>query len=89
MRGPDGGMCGAATVVHAVDALRGRMTALCYMRSMKKTLSVVSTLVGVTELVWQMRSQVLVQPYTRIDLQHLKKADRQLFDERPYEWLSR
>lgn len=56
MWGLDRELCGAATIVYAVDDSCRRMTALCYMRSMKKTRSAVSTLAGMTKLVHQMRS---------------------------------
>lgn len=51
MWGPDGVMCGMATIVHAVDVLYERITGLCYMRALKKTRAAGSTLEGMTEFV--------------------------------------
>lgn len=85
---PVGEMCAAATIMHAVDALRGRMMALCYMWAMKKTWPAGSTLAGMTGFEQQMRMQVPVQPYAQTELRRLTKAGMELFDEGPYDWLS-
>ena len=80
-------MCGAATLVHAVDVLRGRRTALRYLRVIKKTRPGVYAFAGMTGLLRQMLTQFPPQLYARIHLERLKKAKRPAFQKRPYELL--
>ena len=85
--GPDTSMFGAATLVRAVDVLRGRRTALRYFCVMQKTRPGVCTFSEMVGLLRQMRTQFPPQLYARIHLERLKKAKRPAFQKRPYELL--
>lgn len=81
------GMCAAATLVHAIDSVCGRIIANCYKEKFISIKPEVNNLSGMAELLRQMKAQVPNRFYARVELQRIKKCDRKIFEENPYSFL--
>lgn len=81
-------MCGAAMFLHAIDAVRGRSVADCYLVKLRAILAVIDNLEGTAGAFQEMKAPVSAQLYALVLPQGPKKYDRQALERAPYEWLS-
>lgn len=68
-------MCGCASLVHAINAIRVHETATCYMRNLNELQLLPNSLAGMAEVLRQMKSQVPVRLYAPVEMQILKKMN--------------
>lgn len=75
------GVCSSAALVHAMDAVRGRLMANFYLENLRAFRPVIGSISKMAEVLRQMKAQVPAQPYANVQLQWLKNSERQAFED--------
>lgn len=81
-------ICGAATLLHVIDAVRGEQVANCYLEKMRTIRSAICKLSGMAKALRKMNAHASAHLCARVQLQGLKKDVREAFKNAPYMWLS-